>query len=162
MPYSCIDGPLKGEQREQGELFRFENSSDRGAYRLTDGVYAWHAETMQQRRKIILSYSLAGFYGVALLLWPFAVFISAFAFDSPHVESSPWYPLLLYGALSNFFYPVYWGLGFHLGFRSAERDEAAWVVVLKSSIPLLSGTWVVAVPMFAELVLELLLWGEPL
>jgi hypothetical protein len=94
----------------------------------------------RQKTKITISYVFGGVYGLALLPWPFAAFMTAFMFDSPHIQ--PFYFVVLsLVALSVWLYPVLWLVGFLLGYRSAKRDESIGRVVINSSVPLLSGMW---------------------
>jgi hypothetical protein len=111
------------------------------------------ALTPRQRRNRILSYVLSGCFGLGLLFWPVAAASTLFAVLG---QGSPveW---LLVGAfvISIWCYPLLWAAGIFFGTRSVKRDEATWLVVLKSSIPLCSGLWivvlVVAVAFFQEL-----------
>ena len=93
----------------------------------------------EQKRKVRLSYKLAGFYALALVPWPFACFMAGFMFDSP--KAWPVEAVLMIVALSVLYYPVIWMAGAVLGYRSAMRDESTEQVYMKASLPLLSGMW---------------------
>jgi hypothetical protein len=100
---------------------------------------------MKLRNKVILSYVLAGFYALALLPWPFTIFLAAFGFDDPSLGRAGLLATY-YVCYSIVLYPVYWAAGLYLGRGAAKRNQPTWLVLLKGSIPLLSGMWFVAIP----------------
>jgi hypothetical protein len=118
------------------------------------------APTPQQRRKKMLNLALNGYFGLGLLVWPLAVFVSFFAFDSPPRTLAGWAWGLTF-VISIWCYPAFWAAGLFFGIRSVKRDEATWLVVLKSSIPLLSGLWLLVYGLVLGFLQELPMFAPP-
>ena len=81
---------------------------------------------MTQRGRIILSRVLAGFYALALPVWPLAILPAIMGTDSMSTGTTE-YNFAIYVILSTLFYPVYWALGFYFGRhcgRHANQREA--------------------------------------
>jgi len=92
---------------------------------------------MDQRSKIRFSRRLAVFFGLGLVIWPFAALVIGL-----RERMGPWLPLLPYTTVSTVLYPAYWLVGLCLSRYCAKRDRPVWMVLLAGLIPLTSGLWI--------------------
>ncbi|HEY1786201.1 MAG TPA: hypothetical protein VGG30_11650 [Pirellulales bacterium] len=118
------------------------------------------ALTPQQRRKKMLNLALNGYFGLGLLIWPVAAASTIFALLGQPTSFGEWAFAWSF-VISTWCYPLLWAAGLFYGTQSVKRDETTWLVVLKSSIPLLSGLWIVVYMLVFELLQELPIFAPP-
>ncbi|EDM24813.1 hypothetical protein LNTAR_15347 [Lentisphaera araneosa HTCC2155] len=99
-------------------------------------------------------FTLIGIYAAALLAWPFLSFGAIFAFDAPGSDT----PLNFYFVFSIWLYPLFVILGYTWGHH--KRNSSTLAVVLKTSIPLLSGIWLMIIPIGAHMITDALITTE--
>jgi hypothetical protein len=101
------------------------------------GIPARRAPSRMHRR---VFWVLIGIYGTALLAWPLMSFGAIFAFDDPNANKL----LVWYIAASIWLYPAYVMVGFLWGYFN--RSPSLFIMMLKTSVPLLSAIWFFLLP----------------